>query len=123
MYLIATAALFLTILVDPVAGFVAYIGSHAVEYFAVVHSALGRPGSDTVGPLNRVVARTGSTLFLAGYLAAVAGLLMAMNRWATPLQYTVVALTLGGLHIFFDGFIWKLRRPTVARDLAIPVAG
>jgi hypothetical protein len=122
LYLLATAALFLTILIDPIAGFVAYIGSHAVEYFAVVHSALGRPSGEA-GPLERVVARTGGTLFLGGYLAGVAGLLIAMNRWATPLQYTIVALSLGGLHIFYDGFIWKLRRPTVARGLAIPVAG
>jgi hypothetical protein len=28
-------------------------------------------------------------------------------------------LTLGALHIFYDGFIWKLRRPRVAASLGI----
>jgi hypothetical protein len=24
----------------------------------------------------------------------------------------------GGMHVFFDGFIWKLRRPVVAHSVA-----
>ena len=32
-------------------------------------------------------------------------------------------LFLGGLHILYDGFIWKLRRPAVAASLGLdPVA-
>ena len=30
----------------------------------------------------------------------------------------VILLTVGGMHVFFDGFIWKLRRPVVARSVA-----
>ena len=45
----STAALFGVILVDPVAGFVGYVGAHAVEYFVIVHRSLGdrwaAPGS------------------------------------------------------------------------------
>jgi hypothetical protein len=121
-YLLATAALFAVILVDPVAGFVAYVGSHAVEYFTVVHSALGRPAG-SAGVLERAVARAGRSGFLAGYVGAIVGLLAVLDHWATPLQYTTTVLTLGGLHIFYDGFIWKLRQPAVASSLAVPVAG
>ncbi len=34
----------------------------------------------------------------------------------------MVFFTLGGLHVFYDGFIWKLRRPAVAQSLAIPAS-
>jgi hypothetical protein len=119
-YLLATALLFAVILIDPVAGFVAYVGAHAVEYFTVVHSALGRP-SGRAGVLERTVARSGRTGFLAAYVGGVIGLLAVLDHWATPLEYTIVVLTLGGLHIFYDGFIWKLRQPSVATTLAVPV--
>jgi hypothetical protein len=33
-----------------------------------------------------------------------------------------VFLTFGGLHGFYDGFIWKLRRPAVARGFSIDTA-
>jgi hypothetical protein len=120
-YLLATAALFAVILVDPVAGFVAYVGSHAVEYFTVVHSALGRPTGS--GALERIVARTGRTGFLALYVGAVIALLTGLDHLVTPLEYTTAVLTLGGLHIFYDGFIWKLRQPAVAHTLAVPITG
>jgi hypothetical protein len=122
VYLLSTALLFAVILVDPIAGFVAYVGSHAVEYFTVVHSALGRPPS-TRGVLERTVSRTGRSGFLVAYVGTVIGLLALLDRWATPLEYTITVLTLGGLHIFYDGFIWKLRQPAVASTLAVPVAG
>jgi hypothetical protein len=121
-YLLATAVLFAVILVDPIAGFVAYVGSHAVEYFTVVHSALGRP-AESAGVLERTVARTGRAGFLVAYLGVIVGLVAGLDRWATPLQYTTTVLTLGGLHVFYDGFIWKLRQPAVASSLAVPVAG
>lgn len=120
-YLLSTAVLFAVILIDPVAGFVAYVGAHAVEYFTVVHSALGRPPSRR-GVLERTVARTGRTGFLAIYVGTIIGMLALLDRLTTPLEYTTTVLTLGGLHIFYDGFIWKLRQPAVARTLAVPVA-
>jgi hypothetical protein len=35
----------------------------------------------------------------------------------TPGIIPVTFLTLGGLHLLYDGFIWKLRRPAVAASL------
>jgi hypothetical protein len=123
-YVGATAALFAVMLVDPLAGVMAYVGAHAVEYFVVVHHSLGRRYAESDGGavLGRVVrARTGRAGFLAAYLVVV-GLLVALLGWiGSPLAYTVVFFTLGGLHVFYDGFIWKLRRPAVARSLAVPV--
>ncbi len=121
-YLLSTGVLFAIILIDPIAGFVAYVGAHAVEYFTVVHSALGRPPA-TKGILERTVSRTGRAGFLAVYIGSIIGLLTLLDHLATPLEYTTTVLTLGGLHIFYDGFIWKLRQPAVASTLAVPVAG
>jgi hypothetical protein len=30
-------------------------------------------------------------------------------------------LFFGALHIFYDGFVWKLRRPQLAASLGVPV--
>ena len=54
---------------------------------------------------------------VAAYLVVVAGTLAAVQRFVTPTVGSVVLLTVGGMHVLFDGFIWKLRRPVVARSL------
>jgi hypothetical protein len=124
VYVGATAALFAVMLADPLAGVMAYVGAHAVEYFVVVHHSLGRRYEEGDGGavLGRVVrGRAGRGGFLAGYLVVV-GLLVGFLGWiGSPLAYAVVFFTLGGLHVFYDGFIWKLRRPAVARSLAVPL--
>jgi hypothetical protein len=119
----STAALFVVILVDPLAGFVAYVGSHAVEYFVIVHHTLDRryrAAPDGGGALGQVVrAPSGRAGFFVAYAFGVV-LLVALLRWHDSRSLTsVVFLTLGGLHVFFDGFIWKLRRPAVASSFAI----
>ena len=49
---------------------------------------------------------------------------MALLIWALAsisslAVHAAVIFTLGGMHVFYDGFIWKLRRPAVARSFAI----
>ena len=125
LYLGATAVLFGLMLVDPLAGLLGYVGAHAVEYFVIVHQSLGRrytSAADDGGAwLGRVVrARPGRTGFLAAYALAIVALVVGLSLWGSPLLYAVVFFTLGGMHVFYDGFIWKLRRPAVARSLALP---
>lgn len=141
MYLGSTAVLLALAVVDPLAAIMGYVGAHAVEYFVIVHQSLGRryarvgPGAATGSPaggspaagdgglLGRVVrARTGRLGFLAGYVALVLIAITVLGRLQSPLAYTVVFFTLGGMHVFYDGFIWKLRRPEVAHSLAVPTA-
>lgn len=145
LYVGATAALFVAILVDPIAGLMGYVGAHALEYFVVVHQSLGRRyGSATpeaalgsppargiagcdpapVRPLlGRIVAApTGRLGFFAAYLAVVVGIVALLQWCGSYSVYFVVFFTLGGLHVFYDGFIWKLRRPAVARSLALPTS-
>jgi hypothetical protein len=125
LYLGATAALFALMLVDPLAGLMGYIGAHAIEYFVIVHQSLGRrytSAADDGGAwLGRVVrARPGRLGFLSAYAVSIAVLITVLSKWGSPLVYAIVFFTLGGMHVFYDGFIWKLRRPAVARSLALP---
>jgi hypothetical protein len=123
-YLAATAALVLVVCVDPVAGFAAYVGAHALEYFVIVKGAAGRrAASGEGGAVGRLVR---SPLGAAGFVAvaAVGAVipLTVVERVGTFTIATAIYLTVGALHIFYDGLIWKMRTPAVARDLAA-VAG
>lgn len=122
-YVLSTAALFVVMLVDPIAGFLAYVGAHAVEYFVIVHQSLGRRyrAPDAAGgSLGRAVrARPGRIGFFFAYIGAFVLLLALVRQHASPTIYSIVFLSIGGLHVFYDGFIWKLRRPAVARGFAI----
>ena len=123
-YFAATAALFVTILVNPIAGFLGYVGAHAVEYFIIVHQSIGpRYASadiDGGAPVGRAVRRLTRLGFFAVYLSIIVGLVTLLAKYGTVTWYLLVVFTLGGMHVFYDGFIWKLRRPTVARSLGVP---
>jgi hypothetical protein len=113
LYLASTAALFLTILVHPVAGFLGYVGSHAVEYFVIVHHSLGARYSNSSGDgdggaaLGRVVRRFKRLGSMAVYLTAVGLAVAAVDRYGSVAFHTAVLLVLGAVHLCFDGFIWK----------------
>jgi hypothetical protein len=123
-YMAATIALLSTVFVDPIAGLMGYVAAHAIEYFVIVHQSLGRRYRDVHGarssPLARAVrARAGRLGFLAIYLALVLAAVTALQWWAPVVVFGAIYFTLGGLHIFYDGFIWKLRDPEVAASLAV----
>ena len=52
---------------------------------------------------------------------ATAALLAVLSR-SPVVVASVVYVTIGGMHVLWDGFIWKLRRAAVARSLAVPAA-
>ena len=116
-YVASTAALFVTILVNPVVGFVAFIGAHAIEYFVIVHRSIGAKyrSADVDGgaPVGYAVRRVGRTGFFIIYIGVVTGILSVLDRFGSQAAYTVVILTLGGMHVLYDGFIWK--RPSPGR--------
>jgi hypothetical protein len=130
-YLVATAALFALALVHPIAALLAWVGSHAVEYFIIVVTNLDkrypRPQADlgANSAANQVfLARAirtpvGIVGFVAGFSGVLAALVLFMQENASLTAYGMVFFCLGGLHIFYDGFIWKLRRPQVAESFSI----
>ncbi len=122
VYLACTAGLFATMLWDPLVGLVAYVGAHAVEYLVTVHRHLGRRYGDSTdgGALGRAVrSRAGRSGVIGAYLVVTAAALTALRRYGSVEVYTTVYLTVGGLHVFYDGVIWKLRRPWVAKGFAL----
>ena len=124
VYLAATAVLIAVMIVDPVVGFVGYVGAHAVEYFVIVNRSLASRWVDagTGGPLGELVRRPGGRRrFLAGYAAVMVAMVGGLRWYGNQRLYLTVVLVLGGLHILYDGFIWKLRRPSVAAGLVGPV--
>lgn len=124
VYVGATALLFAVMLVDPLAGLIGYVAAHAVEYLVTVHRHLGSryvgDAADPGGAIGRTVrSPVGRTGFVAAYLVIVVVGFALLRRHATAYTYSVLFLTAGGLHVFYDGFIWKLRRPSVAKGFAI----
>ena len=125
LYIASTAALFVTIFVNPIAGFMGYVGSHAVEYFVIVGRSIGpRYTPDRVAarpsPIGRVIAsKFGRIKFFVAYAAAMAILVWVLAAVSSLAVHAAVIFTLGGMHVFYDGFIWKLRRPVVAQSLGI----
>jgi hypothetical protein len=122
VYLASSALLFVMMLVAPIVGLMGYVGAHAVEYIVVVRSSLGRRYGDSAStaPVARAVrSPLGPTGLTVVYLVGVAALLLWLKRVGSIDLYATVFLTVGGLHILYDGFIWKLRRPAVANSFAI----
>jgi hypothetical protein len=122
IYQASSLLLIASITIDPVAGFIAYVGAHAIEYAVVVYktaeSRYGR-GKDDRSPLGRAARSTG------GRVAVMAGVSFGALAVASRVHGdagNVVLFTVGALHFLYDGFIWKLRKPAVAADFAITAA-
>jgi hypothetical protein len=123
LYQASSLLLIGSIAVDPAAGFIAYVGAHAIEYFVVVYKTTEtrygrqRDGSSLLGraafrPLGRFAC-----------FAVVVGLAVLAHARLAGQVYNIVLYTVGVLHFLFDGFIWKLRKPAVAADFAIEASG
>ena len=119
LYQASSLALIASIAVDPTAGFVAYVGSHAIEYVIVVYR---NSRSRTSGPegertaLGRMArTRLGRGAFVVAVMAAAAVIHAQVHQNA----YLMVLYTVGALHFLYDGVIWKLRKPAVAASFAI----
>ena len=117
-YALGTAGLVVAVMLDPIAGVAGYVAAHAIEYFAVVHSSL-RKRNDTspVAAATRTPLRRGITY--AAYFVAIAALVMLTRSHFDGRLYAFAVLFFGALHILYDGFVWKLRRPAVAASLGI----
>jgi hypothetical protein len=126
VYLASTLILLVVLALDPVTGLVAYVGAHAAEYLLVVRWRIGR-AADRAAPGDRVSAlarRIGSNGTLVLYTAVVATLIVAVRAAPWRDIAVPVVLTLGALHLLYDGVIWK-SRPSADAPSAnrVPQAG
>lgn len=125
IYMASSVVLFSLIIVSPIAGFVGYVGAHAAEYYLIVYKHLGDRYPDEVtdggAPLGRAVrSKMGPLGLMVTYTVIVFTVVFLLRSYASWQAYAMVFLTLGALHLFYDGLIWKLRRPEVARSFKIP---
>ena len=118
LYVLGTVGLIIAVMVDPIAGVAGYVAAHAIEYFAVVHSSLHKR-TDTAPVALATRTRVRRTVAYIGYFAAIAALVYLTSSPFDGKLYAFAVLFFGALHILYDGFVWKLRRPAVAASLGI----
>jgi hypothetical protein len=117
-YALGTAGLVIAVMVDPIAGVAGYVAAHAIEYFAVVHSSLRKRGDEApVASATRTPARR--AIVYVTYFVAIGALIYFTRSRLDGRLYAFAVLFFGALHILYDGFVWKLRRPAVAASLGI----
>ena len=117
-YALGTAGLVIAVMIDPIAGVAGYVAAHAIEYFAVVHSSL-RKRTD-VSPVAAATRTTTRRVVTYGaYFLAIGAIVYFTKSHFDGRLYAFAVLFFGALHIFYDGFVWKLRRPAVAASLGI----
>jgi hypothetical protein len=117
-YALGTAGLVIAVMIDPIAGIASYVGAHAIEYFAVVHTSLRkRTDVSPVATATRTKARR--AVAYSGYFVAIGLIVYFTKSHFDGRLYAFAVLFFGALHILYDGFVWKLRRPAVAASLGI----
>lgn len=120
-YVAATFGLVLAVMIDPIAGIFGYVAAHSIEYFGIVHTSLRRrAATGDVSPVARSTStawrRTGVYSLYALVILAV--MYVTLEFWGGTL-YAFAVLYFGALHILYDGFVWKLRKPATAASLGI----
>jgi len=122
IYQVSTLALLASIAVDPLAGLVAYVCAHSIEYFVVVYQTLrsrygGKPATTLLGRAAR--SARARAMFLVAFVGAFLFLVVRLPDWVSWPQYLIALYSVGILHFWYDSFIWKLRRPAVAANFGI----
>lgn len=118
LYTLGTIGLLVAVMIDPIAGVAGYVAAHAIEYYAVVHRSLRTRRDDA--PIARVTCTSLRRVAVyVGYFAAIAALVWGTGDLLGGRVYAFAILFFGALHILYDGFVWKLRRPNVAASLGL----
>lgn len=124
-YQLSSIAMLVAIVVDPAAGFIAYVASHALEYAVVVDRTAKRRYAGGVGVeterRHRSLLSTVATHApgrVGFFVLIVLGSLAAYTKVRGP-SLNAIVYTVGALHFTYDAVIWKLRKPVVAKDFAI----
>lgn len=120
-YLAATFGLLVLMGVHPIAGFAGFVAGHSIEYFAIVHRSLRSRAA--TGDQSVVARATASRVRRAVTYTTYATILVTFIQVARSSfggqLYGFSILFFGALHVFYDGFVWKLRRPQLAASLGI----
>lgn len=119
LYEASSLALVGSIVVDPTAGFIAYVTAHAVEYAVIVdRTAQRRYGAGDAAPsfLSRLAR---APVGRVGYFLTILVVALTLKLVLHGAALNAVLYSVGALHFTYDAVIWKLRRPVVARDFRL----
>ena len=119
-FLASTALLFgVFVLHGPVMGYLVFGTAHALEYVAFVHYFGARKfaGRDDRSPAALLLRHPWryAPLLAGGLLAAY----LLLRRWGNTDVYLAYYFGTSLLHFLYDGWIWKVRKPEVARPLGV----
>jgi hypothetical protein len=123
LYQASSLGVIAAIAYDPLAGFIAYVAAHAIEYTIVVDRTVvrryaeARPAMPLLGRLVRD--RRARWASFAAFVALILWFDSGVRDAVPGHAYLIVVYSVGILHFWYDSFIWKLRRPAVAADLGI----
>jgi len=121
LYALGTLGLVVAVMVDPIAGVAGYVAAHAIEYFAVVHRSLRTRRDDAPVAIVTSTSRRRGGIYIL-YFVVIAAIIVGTALPFNGRMYAFAILFFGALHILYDGFVWKLRRPNVAASLGITQA-
>jgi hypothetical protein len=119
LYALSLLALYAGLEWDLIAGYAAFSFSHAIEYLAFASVYAGRKHAEGSSLLARAAQRP--VFALAGFVVVVGGGFLLL-RQSAPAALHVYIVSTGFLHFLYDGWIWKVRRPEVARPLGLEPA-
>ena len=95
----------------PVVGFLVFGFAHSIEYILFVYLfSRRRIARGETAPGLRVFGRAVPLLIMSAILLVL--FVAARQVWTVPL-FVVYYSTTSALHFFYDGLIWKMRRPEV----------
>ena len=108
---------------DPLAGFIAYVAAHAIEYVIVVYKTMEHRYSaprERWPLLGRAAhTRMGRLAFFAAFCALFLLFDAKAQQMISGRTYDIILYSIGILHFWYDSFIWKLRKPVVAENFGI----
>jgi hypothetical protein len=113
-----------SIVVDPIAGFIAYVTAHAVEYAVIVdRTARKRYGTSSVDAPIRTPGVLGTMarrpLGRVAYFGTVVVVALVLYQSVHGVWVNAIVYTVGALHFTYDAVIWKLRKPAIAREFGV----
>jgi hypothetical protein len=95
----------------PVVGFLVFGFAHSIEYLLFVHLfSRRRIARGETSPSLRLFGKPVPLVVVSAILLAL--FVAARQVWTVPL-FAVYYSTTSALHFFYDGLIWKMRRPEV----------
>lgn len=101
----------------PVVGYVVFGVAHSIEYLAFVHQFGEKKFNGGTGSVAAILlgSMRRAPLFLAPLLLGY----VFLYRHRFALAYVTYYATTSVLHYLYDGWIWRLRQPRVARPLGV----